>query len=61
MFQARGSEELIIIDASRTGSEPGAIYQVSSVEQAAEIVVQHVQQITTELVNRRTAKKLQAV
>ena len=28
MFQARGSEELIIIDASRTGSEPGAIYQV---------------------------------
>ena len=28
MFQARGSEELIIIDASRTGSEPGAIYEV---------------------------------
>ena len=28
MFQARGSDELIIIDASRTGSEPGAVYQV---------------------------------
>ncbi|MBE9098265.1 hydrogenase maturation protease [Vacuolonema iberomarrocanum] len=28
MFQARGSDELIVIDASRTGSEPGAIYQV---------------------------------
>jgi len=28
MFQARGSSRLIIIDASQTGSEPGAIYQV---------------------------------
>ena len=28
MFQARGSRELIIIDASQTGSEPGAIYRV---------------------------------
>ncbi|MBP0017219.1 MAG: hydrogenase maturation protease [Cyanobacteria bacterium SBLK] len=28
MFRARGSNELIVVDASRTGSEPGAIYQV---------------------------------
>ena len=28
MFQARGSDELIIIDASQTGAEPGAIYEV---------------------------------
>lgn len=28
MFQARGSTALIIIDASRTGSEPGAVYRV---------------------------------
>ncbi|MEM9542162.1 MAG: hydrogenase maturation protease [Cyanobacteria bacterium P01_E01_bin.42] len=28
MFRARGSEELIVIDASNTNSEPGAIYQV---------------------------------
>ena len=28
MFQARGSHELIIIDASQTGSDPGAIYEV---------------------------------
>lgn len=28
MFQARGSKALVIIDASVTGSEPGAIYQV---------------------------------
>ena len=28
MFQARGSHELIIIDASQTSSEPGAIYEV---------------------------------
>ena len=28
MFQARGSTALIVIDASRTGSEPGAIYKV---------------------------------
>ena len=28
MFQARGSRELIIIDASQIGSEPGAVYEV---------------------------------
>ena len=28
MFQARGSDELIIIDASQTGVEPGAVYEV---------------------------------
>ncbi len=28
MFQARGSHALILIDASSTGSEPGAVYQV---------------------------------
>ena len=28
MFQARGSRELIIIDASQTGSEPGTVYEV---------------------------------
>lgn len=28
MFQARGSQKLVIVDASSTGSEPGAIYQV---------------------------------
>ena len=28
MFQARGSTSLIIIDASSSGSEPGAVYQV---------------------------------
>jgi hydrogenase maturation protease len=32
MFQARGSSRLIIIDASRTGSEAGAIYQVPGEE-----------------------------
>lgn len=32
MFQARGSEELIIIDASSTGSEPGAVFQVPGQE-----------------------------
>lgn len=34
MFQARGSNELIIIDASQTGSEPGAIYEVPGSELA---------------------------
>jgi len=34
MFQARGSDELIIIDASQTGSEPGAIYEVPGSELA---------------------------
>ena len=28
MFQARGSKSLIIIDASSTGSDPGAIFEV---------------------------------
>ncbi|MDJ0734053.1 MAG: hydrogenase maturation protease [Nostocaceae cyanobacterium] len=32
MFQARGSKQLIIIDASATGSEPGAIFKVPGEE-----------------------------
>ncbi|MDJ0553178.1 MAG: hydrogenase maturation protease [Microcoleaceae cyanobacterium MO_207.B10] len=32
MFQARGTQELIILDASATGSEPGAIFKVPSSE-----------------------------
>lgn len=32
MFQARGSSRLIIIDASQTGSEAGAIFQVPGEE-----------------------------
>lgn len=32
MFQARGTEQLIILDASATGSEPGAIFKVPSSE-----------------------------
>tara|TARA_R110000782_G_scaffold48146_7_gene105536 strand:+ start:7135 stop:7599 length:465 start_codon:yes stop_codon:yes gene_type:complete len=32
MFMARGSSELIIIDASSTNSEPGAIYEVPGEE-----------------------------
>ncbi len=28
MFQARGSNALIIVDASRSGSEPGAVFEV---------------------------------
>ncbi|MBW4666619.1 MAG: hydrogenase maturation protease [Cyanomargarita calcarea GSE-NOS-MK-12-04C] len=32
MFQARGSKKLIIIDASSTGSEPGAIFKVPGKE-----------------------------
>ncbi len=32
MFQARGSQELIVIDASATGSEPGAIFKVPGEE-----------------------------
>lgn len=32
MFQARGATTLVIIDASSTGSEPGAIYQVPGAE-----------------------------
>ncbi|MGK7919184.1 MAG: hydrogenase maturation protease [Trichodesmium sp.] len=32
MFQARGTQQLIIVDASATGSEPGAIFKVPSSE-----------------------------
>jgi hydrogenase maturation protease len=32
MFQARGVSKLIIVDASRTGSEPGTIYRVPGEE-----------------------------
>lgn len=32
MFQARGSDELIIIDASQTGSPAGAVYEVPGAE-----------------------------
>lgn len=28
MFQARGSERLIVVDASSTGSEPGTVFEV---------------------------------
>ncbi len=36
MFQARGATKLVIIDASNTGSEPGAIYEVPGAELSAE-------------------------
>ena len=38
MFQARGSQQLIIVDASSTGSEPGAVFEVpgSELEQLRE-------------------------
>lgn len=36
MFQARGAHQLIIVDAAKTGSEPGAIYQVPGEELVAE-------------------------
>jgi len=36
MFHARGSEKLIIVDASKTGSVPGTIYEVPGEELAAE-------------------------
>ena len=36
MFQARGSTRLIIIDAGKTGSEPGSIYEVPGEERMAE-------------------------
>lgn len=36
MFQARGATSLIIIDASQTGSEAGAIYRVPGEELAAQ-------------------------
>lgn len=32
MFQARGTQKLIIIDASSTGSEPGAVFKVPGKE-----------------------------
>ncbi|HEY9732521.1 MAG TPA: hydrogenase maturation protease [Drouetiella sp.] len=32
MFQARGSSSLIIIDASRNGAEPGAVFQIPGKE-----------------------------
>jgi hydrogenase maturation protease len=32
MFQARGSQSLVIIDACNTGSEPGAVFKVPSSE-----------------------------
>ncbi|MBE9051043.1 hydrogenase maturation protease [Nostocales cyanobacterium LEGE 11386] len=35
MFQARGSKQLVIIDASSTGSEPGAVFKVPGEELAA--------------------------
>jgi hydrogenase maturation protease len=36
MFQARGARRLIIVDASRSGSEPGAIFKVPGAELASE-------------------------
>jgi hydrogenase maturation protease len=32
MFQARGARKLVLIDASRTGAEPGALYRVPGAE-----------------------------
>ena len=34
MFQARGTQRLVIVDASRTGAEPGAIFKVPGGELA---------------------------
>jgi hydrogenase maturation protease len=36
MFQARAARRLIIVDASRSGSEPGTIFQVPGAELEAE-------------------------
>ncbi len=36
MFQARGASRLIIVDAARSGSEPGAIFKVPGSELAGE-------------------------
>lgn len=36
MFQARGAQRLIIIDASKSGSPPGAIFKVPGAELASE-------------------------
>ena len=38
MFQARGAESLILIDASKTGSEAGAIFEVPGAELAGKPV-----------------------
>ena len=35
MFQARGSRALILVDACRSGSEPGAVFEVPGEELAA--------------------------
>jgi hydrogenase maturation protease len=35
MFQARGASELVIVDASRSGSQPGAVFRVPGEELAA--------------------------
>jgi len=34
MFRARGADRLVLVDASRSGSEPGAIFQVPGMELA---------------------------
>ncbi len=36
MFQARGSRALILVDACRSGSEPGAVFEVPGEELAAQ-------------------------
>ncbi len=36
MFQARGASRLVVVDASRSGSEPGAIFKVPGAELACE-------------------------
>lgn len=36
MFQARGSRRLIIVDAARSGAEPGAVFRVPGEELSAE-------------------------
>lgn len=36
MFQSRGSQRLIIVDASRTGAEPGTIFKVPAEELVSE-------------------------
>ena len=36
MFQARGARRLIVVDAARTGAEPGAIFRVPGSELAAD-------------------------
>jgi hydrogenase maturation protease len=36
MFQARGASELVIVDACRTGAEPGAIFRVPGDELASD-------------------------